>query len=357
MTWAAVVVGGTAAIGGAISASSANKQAKRAAGGLDEAIAYARRNPGVFGEKIDFESISYSPLFREDPGFAGVAGDVIAGNQRNLPAATRLASDTNDAITQDSLDRINKLYPGFQDSFQQQTRNTDAFLRGEIPAEDREMITARRTEAQSLGGGGVNPQQVAADLGLTRMDLMDRGAASLTNNVNLWDAIDPIARQVSPQSLFVDVGQAISSAVAENQFAANFAQSERNAELGYAMSPDPQKAGLLNLMAARSGLQAANPQQNVFGAAVGAGLTAGVGAWGANQAASAFAARQNPQYVPTARSAPVYATPSDQAMKIQTLSGGTAAPPPYAGAYNPSTGQNFGQTGGFWSSFAGQPKR
>lgn len=356
MTWAAIAIGGASVVGSVISTTSANKQAKKAGNGLNESIAYARRNPGVFGEKIDFEEMSYSPLFSADPGYAGMAGEVIAGNQRNLPAATRLANEANAATTQGSLNRLNTLYPEFGASFDQQSRNTDAFLRGEIPAEDRDLITARRTEAQSLGGGGVNQQQVAADLGLTRMELMDKGAANLTNNVNLWDAIDPIARQITPQSLFVDVGQAISSAVSENQFAASFGQAERNAELNYAMSPDPQKAGMLNLLSARAGLQAANPQQSVFGNALSAGLTAGVGAWGTNQMASAFAARQAPQYVPTTRTAPAYASPADQSMKIQSLSGGTAPAPGYA-AYNPSTGQNFGQTGGFWSSFAGQPKR
>lgn len=356
MTWAAIAVGVVSAGASAYSTSKSNKAAKKAGNGLNESIAYARRNPGVFGEKIDFESLSYTPLGDMDPGYANLAGQVIAGNQRNLPDATRLANETNAAITQGSVNRLNTLYPEFNDSFDQQSRNTDAFLRGEIPAEDRELITARRTEAQSLGGGGVNPQQVAADLGLTRMELMAQGAANLTNNVNLWDAIDPVARQITPQSLFVDVGQALSTAASDAQFAASFEQSERNAELNYAMTPDPQKAGMLNLLSARAGLQAANPQQSVFGNAAVAGITAGVGAYGSNQAANAYAARQTPQYVPTTRTAPAYASPSDQAMNAQTLSGTSGAAPQYA-AYNPSTGQNFGQTGGFWSSFAGQPKR
>ena len=86
MTWVAVGVTVVGAAGSAISASSANKRAKAAAGGLDGAIAYARSNPSAFGEKLKFEGVDYSPLFKTDPGYGNIAGDVIAGNQRNLGA-------------------------------------------------------------------------------------------------------------------------------------------------------------------------------------------------------------------------------------------------------------------------------
>ena len=79
MTWATIAVAAGSAIVGGVSASQANKRAKAASGSLDDAIAYARMNPGVFGEKIDFESISYSPLSAQDPGYGNIAGDVIAG--------------------------------------------------------------------------------------------------------------------------------------------------------------------------------------------------------------------------------------------------------------------------------------
>ncbi len=340
MTWGAVAVGVGGAVIGGISSSQSNKRAKAAGNGLNEAIAYARRNPGVFGEKLDFAALDYQPLFQTDPGYAGLAGEVISGNQRNLPAATQLASDTNDAITQNNLDRINKLYPGFGAAFEQQASNTQNFLRGDIPQEDRDLLTSRRTEAQSLGGTGVNQQQVAADLGLARLDLMKDGAAALTNNVNLWDAIDPQRNQMMPQSLFVDVGAAINSAINENQFDSTFAQAERNAELNFAMMPDPRKAGMLNLIAARGGAQAANPQQSILGGMVTGGLTAGMGAY-QNNAASAFGQRQAaPAYVPSSRMTPAYASPQDQTLGFQSLSG-TWGP----GTPNYNTGATYAQQG------------
>ena len=280
MSWVktAVSVGG-GIVSSAISSSSANKRANAASKGLDEAVAYARANPSAFGEKLDWSGVDYSPMFKSDPGYGNIAGSTIAGNQRNLPANLNLMRETNQAITKDSMDRINTLYPGFAAAVGQQSQNTQNFLRGQLPMEDQNMITSRRTEAQSLGGGGANAQQVAADLGLARMDLMNQGQAGMNNLVNMFNAVDPVNRRVNPQSMFVDVGQAISNSIQENQFGAQFAQSERNAELAFGMQPDPQKAGLLNLLAGRGGLQAANQPTSVAGAALTGGMNAGMAAY------------------------------------------------------------------------------
>ena len=354
MTWAAVGVTAVAAVSAGAQAYSSNKRAKAAAGGLDGAIAYARQNPDVFGEKIDFEAVDYSPLYREDPGYGNLAGDTIAGNQRNLGANLTLANMTNDWITADAQKRMNLWDPRFNDSYAQQSRNTQNMLRGEIPQEDMNAISARRAEANALGGGGVNREQSAADLGLSRLDVMQQGAAALTNNANLINSVDPLSRRVNPQSMFVDVGQAINSAVSENQFAASFAQSERNAEMQYALTPDPQKAGLLSLMTARAGAQAAAPQQSVFGSAATAGLTAGVGAYANNRAAQSWnRPAQAAPYVSAQPAVQRYATASDQASGFNSLSGTGA----YAGTntFNPNTGADYGQQGGLWS-YTGTPK-
>lgn len=359
MSWGMVAVAAGSAIVGGISANSANKRAKAAAGSMDDAIAYARRNPGVFGEKINFEGIEYTPLFQQDPGYANMAGDVIAGNRRNLGANIALTSDTNDAITTDALDRINRMYPGFQDAFGQQSQNTMNFLRGDLPMEDRARIAAQRSEAVSLGGGGGNlAQQTAADLGLARIDLMNQGAAQLTNNVNLMDRINPVAGMLRPQSNFVDVGQAINSAVAENQFDATFAASERDAEFNASLIPDPKKAGMLNLLSARAGVQAANPQQSVAGAALMSAAPALMGAAGNYMGAQTAAAQQQASLAAIPQQgyvtqAPVYASAGDRVMGIPTLSGPSTS---YQTPYNPATGGAYGQQGGLWS-YAGTPPK
>ncbi len=361
MTWAAVAVGTVSAVGAGVSAAQANKRAKSVGNSLNDTIAFARKNPGVFGEKMDWESVGYSPFYQTDPGYGNAAGDVIAGNQRNLPANLALTSQTNQAITADSVNRINTLYPGFGAAFDQQAGNTLNFLRGDIPGEDRDMMSSRRSEAISLGGGGNTGQQVAADLGLMRLDLMKQGAADLTNNVNLLNMFDPISRHATPQSNFVDVGQALSSMVQENQFAAQFAQSERDSEFNYAMMPDPQKAGLMNLLAQRAGLQAANPQQSVLGNAALSGLTAGATTYFSSQAAAAAQQRAaQSAMVPQGYVAPKqmgYATVGDRSAGINTISGGGPASvaAPAAPAYNPNTGAGFGEQGGLWSFYNSKP--
>ena len=358
MSWVAVGVAAVGAVSAGVSANSKNKQAKAAAGGLDSTIAYARDNMDMFGEKLKWEDVAYTPLSRRDPGYGNIAGATIGGNARNFDAAAGLADRTNDWVTRDAMERINQIYPGFQSSFNQQARNTDNNLRGELSAEDSRAITARRTEAQSLGGGGVNPQQVAADLGLSRLDLQARGAADLTNNTQLMNSIDPLSRRIAPQSMFVDVGQAISSSIAENQFASNFAAQERNAALAYSMLPDPQKAGLANLLAGRAGLQAANQQTSVGTAAVMGGVQGYFGA-GGSLTGGAPAAQQSyvPQqqtYIPPA----TYATAYDQSNGITALSGnGAYAAGPVGQAYNPGTGVGYGDQGGLWASLQTSQKR
>jgi len=325
MSWVktAVSVGG-GIVSSAISSSSANKRANAASKGLDEAVAYARANPSAFGEKLDWSGVDYSPMFKSDPGYGNIAGSTIAGNQRNLPANLNLMRETNQAITKDSMDRINTLYPGFAAAVGQQSQNTQNFLRGQLPMEDQNMITSRRTEAQSLGGGGANAQQVAADLGLARMDLMNQGQAGMNNLVNMFNAVDPVNRRVNPQSMFVDVGQAISNSIQENQFGAQFAQSERNAELAFGMQPDPQKAGLLNLLAGRGGLQAANQPTSVAGAALTGGMNAGMAAYTRQADQTALQNLLQPQTPPMGYQQAVasFGAPSAAVNGFRNLSGG-----------------------------------
>lgn len=284
MSWVstAVSVGG-GIIGTLSSNASASRRASASAAGQQSLIDYAKANPAVFGEKTKFESVDYSPLFKQDAGYGNLAGEVIAGNQRNLPAAQKLAGETNTWLTQDAMRRMEQIYPMFGTSFNQQAQNTQNLLRGQLPMEDQQAMTARRTEAQSLGGGGANAQQVAADLGLARLDLMNRGAESLAGNVNMWNAIDPLSRQMTPQSMFVDTGAAINSAIAENQFASTFAASERDSAFNAAMIPDPQKAGMFNLLASQAGAAAAAPQQQNWMGTLGSALTTGYGAYSGAQ--------------------------------------------------------------------------
>ena len=311
MSWVstAVSVGG-GLLNTAASSQAASKRSAASARGQQAMIDYARANPSVFGEKMKFENVDYSPLFKQDAGYGNLAGDVIAGNKRNLPAAQELAGATNEWITQDAMRRMEQIYPMFGTSFNQQAQNTQNLLRGQLPTEDLQALTARRTEAQSLGGGGANAQQVAADLGLARLDLMNRGAEGLAGNVNLWNAIDPLSRRLTPQSMFVDTGAAIQSAIAENQFSSTFAASERDAAFNAAMMPDPQKAGMLNLLSSQAGAAAAAPQGQGFLGMLGSGLATGYGAYQGAQTNKALMSLAGAKTPGVGAAAPAVTTPS-----------------------------------------------
>ncbi len=300
-------------------------------------MGFAADNPQAFGEKIPFEKVEYNPLYLQDPGYGNAAGDVAAGNQRNLPAFTGLAKDTNAFIDEDTLARINKMYPGFGDAFGQQQSNTLNLLRGVIPYEDAAGIAGRRAEAASLAGGGFPSQQVAADLGLTRLGLMQQGQQALQANANLAETINPVNRRLLPQSMFVDTMAAISAMINENQFGASFAQQERNAEFNAALLPDPQAAGMLNLMSGQAMYQAG-------GLATQSPMISGILA-GAN---TYLANRQQPQATAAAQAAPQYAAPAQMGVSYPTQA---ATTPNVVGSQTPAD-----QMQGYLQSIVGQRK-
>jgi hypothetical protein len=293
-------------------------------------MGFAADNPQAFGEKIPFEAVEYNPLYLQDPGYGNAAGDVAAGNQRNLPAFTGLAKDTNAFIDEDTLARINKMYPGFGDAFGQQQSNTLNLLRGVIPYEDAAGIAGRRAEAASLAGGGFPSQQVAADLGLTRLGLMQQGQQALQANANLAETINPVNRRLLPQSMFVDTMSAISAMISENQFDASFAQQERNAEFNAALVPDPQAAGMLNLMAGQAGYQAGGiaTQSPMI-----SGILSGANAYLAN--------RQQPQAT-TFQSDPQYAALSAQNGGVTIRRAQAADTPTVVGGGSQTTAESNG---------------
>lgn len=267
MSYGAIVSAVVAAGSAAYSSSQQKKAAEKAANVSSEefkaVIDYAKKNPEAFGSKPDeWNSLDYAPLFQTDPGYANLAAQVIAGNQGNLDASTQLSRDTNAYATEDARTRMNQWYPGFQDAFSQQQQNTSNLLAGRLPWEDIMGIAARRTEANSLLGGAGNSQQVAADLGLTRLSLMQQGERSLNANADLVGRIDPFARRIMPQSMFVDTGQAISTAATENWQDYQAAAAERDAAFAYEMMADPYHQGMLNLYAGAAGINTAGAQQS-----------------------------------------------------------------------------------------------
>lgn len=277
MTWAAVAVVAAGAVAGGVSANSANKKAKSANGEYDKLVEYARLHPDAFGEKLDWKNINYKPLYPNGGGYADTAAKTIAGNQANFGAASALAGQTNDWINAGQQQRLNQFDPSFMDSYGQNAQNTANLLRGEIPQEDMGGIISRRTQQQALSGANTGGQQVAADLGLTRMGLMQQGAQQLGQNANIYSQLFPQGSYVKPDSMFVDVDSAIARSLQENQFAYQAQLNERNQRQMYAAIPDPYQAGIMELLGTRAGVKAGNPGQSVGAGAFTGGLQAYAG--------------------------------------------------------------------------------
>lgn len=257
MSYAAIASAVIGVAGTAYSSSQQKKAAGQSGARLDEAIAYARRHPEAFGNKPDeWNSLDYVPLFRSDPGYAGLAGDAIAGNRANFGAAAMLSTANNEWALADEQARIAAWDPTFEDSFAIQQRNTQNLLNGILPYEDIQGVAANRSEINSILGGSGNGQQTAADLGLRRIDLMRQGEQSLNANEGLISRLSPFARRTTPQSMFVNPQDVISSAVGENWQDYQAAAQERDAAFAFEAMADPYQQGLLNLLSGQAGIAA-----------------------------------------------------------------------------------------------------
>jgi hypothetical protein len=110
------------------------------------------------------------------------AGKSIAANQANLPAAQNLVNQANlfsrDQITQ----MLQSTIPGYQGMADQSSKLIASELAGKIP-DDVSGAVQDSAAARSLGSGtagsGFSKNLVARDLGLTSLDLTQRGLSSM----------------------------------------------------------------------------------------------------------------------------------------------------------------------------------
>lgn len=241
---------GSLLLGGAGLASSlsaAGRQRKAAQGVYD----LAASNPeAFFGTRP--EPVDYTPLFEADPGYAKIALDTIRGSIRNEPKAAELTDAINTSISQQTRKRIEGWDPTFTASMTQLQKNRDMVNAGYLPYADALSIAADRGRlANDLGQSGGASPQIAADLGMKKLDLMTNVGPQLSQMIaNIIGQVDPVGRHALPQDYLLAPSQTVPWAIQENQFGATF-QAEQNA---IAAMPDPAAAGLLNLQAWQAGM-------------------------------------------------------------------------------------------------------
>lgn len=135
-------------------------------------------------------------------------GDAIAGNISNLPALSRLASATNDATTEQFLAMMEKLIPGFAQISSKIAGNIKSMVSGELPSDVENYIgrkSAERGISRGTAGSEFNKYGELRDLGLTSLEMTDRGLSSAQR----WLSSQPAPMNF--QSMFVSPGQRIAT--------------------------------------------------------------------------------------------------------------------------------------------------
>ena len=96
----------------------------------------------------------------------------LGANEANLPAAEKYSASANRATRRLIGDAI----PGFETM----AANTEAYNKGEVPKDVQEAIMRRGAQKSTVGGFGISSGMTknlqARDLGLTTLDLQQRGA-------------------------------------------------------------------------------------------------------------------------------------------------------------------------------------
>lgn len=159
----------------------------------------------------------------------------IAANQANLGALQQQAGQVNQFNQQQLLNQYRGLNPAFDASYAQAGQNNRSFLAGQLPDDVIRQLQQNAAEFglnAGVSGSQLQSYQGLRNLGLTSLDLMNRGQQNLLS----LTGGTPTAGTMNPAQGFVTPGQQQESA-------------QYNAAL--AAAPDPQKAAENALAIAR----------------------------------------------------------------------------------------------------------
>jgi hypothetical protein len=140
----------------------------------------------------------------------------IAANQASLPAAEALVSSTNQFSQSQVQKMLEAAIPGYSSMSATASSDIESFLKGEIPSDVTAQIE-ESTAAAALGGGyggsGAATNLTARSLGLTSLDIMNRGLTSAQNWMTTMNSIfapselNVSSMFISPQQMFQDTFQ------------------------------------------------------------------------------------------------------------------------------------------------------
>lgn len=144
-----------------------------------------------------------------------VYGDALGGMEQNQGRAEGVASRTNKFANQQLIDSLNQSIPGYSALQAKRSAVASDMLNGSIPADVAQQIqrnTAARALSGGYGGSQAGSNLTARDLGLTSLDLINRGQQYTSGILSST----PLARlQNSSDLLNIGAGDVLNTRSAE----------------------------------------------------------------------------------------------------------------------------------------------
>lgn len=171
--------------------------------------------------------------------------NAIANNTAALPADEALVSKSNQFSQQQITQMLQSIIPGYSGMVTTASGNISDELAGKVPS-DVSSAVQNSDAARALGGGyagsGAHGNLVARDLGLTSLDLTQKGLSSFEDWTKMSDSLYQPS-QMNVSSMFVTPGQEYQAEEtnATNKFQTQWMSNQIAAE------PDPETVGLFNL--------------------------------------------------------------------------------------------------------------
>ena len=140
--------------------------------------------------------------------------DAISGNLLNFDKAQNLAERTNAANTDDLLNTLRRVVPGYDNIVNQSSKVIQSGLKGELPQDVVDQIkrtTAERSLSGGFSGSGASRNLTARDLGRTSLDLTYKALDQGSNFTRTQRAI-ATPQLMGVQDMFVTPQQRIEQA-------------------------------------------------------------------------------------------------------------------------------------------------
>jgi hypothetical protein len=286
---AAIAMAATAVVGAGVTAYQASQQQKAA---KKAANAVANGGEDMYGRKV--EPVPYESHLGTDESYGS---DVVANTRQDvtesLPDIFRISQQVN-AVNE--AQRKKRTGGAFQDTIMQEGANLKAMEKGFVPGDVQAQIKRLVSEnlggafdPKAMGGGSAVAADAARHLGLTSLDIMNKGMAlapGWRSNVDsfIYKPSNVMQDFVSPIAAIKGDAERLQMAKDEAEY-----QSANNIERADAM-PDPSTVGSFRDSLITDAMKS-KADANMQNALVGL-VNSGVGAYGAYK--SSFPTTGNP---------------------------------------------------------------